>query len=272
MADIELNVEVRERTGSGGARAARREGKVPGVLYGGPRGPVPIAANENAFRKALYTGKLLGHLITLKYGAETQPVIARDVQFDPVSDRPMHFDLFRVDAHQLVKIAVPVHFQHQDECRGLKRGGTLNIARHEVEIWAPADEIPEQLEVDLKGLDVGDAVRWSSVKVAAGIEPAITDRDFVIATIAGTSAMASMDAAVDAAVAEAQSGAAQTGGEVDVAAVAAAAAAAVEAAAAEGRDAESAAHAVAADAVPSAPDTVAEEAEAEAKDVPADNG
>lgn len=272
MADIELNVEVRARTGTGGARAARREGKVPGVLYGGPRGPVPIAANENAFKKALYTGKLLGHLVTLKYGDETQPVIARDVQFDPVSDRPVHFDLFRVDEHQLVKIAVPVHFVHQDECRGIKRGGTLNIARHEVELWAPADQIPEELTIDLKGYDVGDAIRWSAVKVASGISPAITDRDFVIATIAGTSAMASMDAAVDHAVAEAQHGAALSGGEVDVAAVAAAAAAAVEAAAAKGQDADSAALAVAADAAPAAPETTEEAAQGEAEAVATDKG
>ena len=93
MAEIILNVEVRERTGTGGARAARREAKVPGVLYGGPRGPVPIAVNANAFRKALYTGKLLGHLVTLEYGTERQAVIAKDVQFHPVSDLPIHFDL-----------------------------------------------------------------------------------------------------------------------------------------------------------------------------------
>ena len=272
MADIELNVEVRDRTGTGGARAARREGKVPGVLYGGPRGPVPIAASENAFRKALYTGKLRGHLVTLKYGDETQPVIARDVQFDPVSDRPVHFDLFRVEAHQLVKIAVPVHFTHQDECRGLKRGGTLNIARHEVELWAPADEIPEELTIDLKGYDVGDAVRWSAVKVAASIEPVISDRDFVIATIAGTSAMASMDAAVDHAVAEAQAAAAEAGSDVDTAAVAAAAQAAVEAAAASGQNADTAALAATAGAAPSAPDTAEGVAEEQAEQVPADNG
>ena len=98
MAEIVLNVEVRERTGTGAAREARRSAKVPGVLYGGPRGPVPIAVNENEFRKALYTGKLLGHLVTLKYGDETQPVIAKDVQFHPVNDRPVHFDLYRVEA------------------------------------------------------------------------------------------------------------------------------------------------------------------------------
>ena len=205
MADIELNVEVRKSVGSGGARAARREGKVPGVLYGGPRGPVPIAVNANAFGKALYTGKLLGHLVKLRYGAETQSVIAKEVQFHPVSDKPVHFDLYRVEEHQLVRIAVPVHFRNQDTCIGLKRGGTLNIARHEVELWVAADHIPEELTVDLAGLRIGDAVRISDIKLPEGAEPAISDRDFVIATVAGTSAQMSEDAAADEAVAEAQS-------------------------------------------------------------------
>ena len=118
MAEIVLNVEVRERTGTGGARAARRDAKVPGVLYGGAQAPVPISAKLNEFRKALYTGKLLGHLVTLKYGEETQPVIAKAVQFHPVTDVPMHFDLYRVDEHQLVKISIPVHFKnHEDSPR-----------------------------------------------------------------------------------------------------------------------------------------------------------
>jgi large subunit ribosomal protein L25 len=195
MADIVLNVEVRERTGTGGARAARRAGKVPGVLYGGPRGPVPVAVEANAFRKALYTGKLLGHLVTLKHGEETQPVIAKDVQFDPVSDQPVHFDLFRVEEHQLIKIAVPVHFKNQETSPGLKRGGALNIARHEVELLVPADEIPEELVADLAGLDIGDAIRISDLPLPKGAHPAIAGRDFVIATIAGTSAQASEEAA-----------------------------------------------------------------------------
>jgi large subunit ribosomal protein L25 len=274
MAEIVLNVEVRERTGTGGAREARRSGKVPGVLYGGARGPVPIAVELNAFRKSLYSGKLLGHLVTLKYGAETQSVIAKDVQFDPVTDTPIHVDLFRVEEHQLIKIAVPVRFLHQDECRGLKRGGTLNIARHEVELWAPADEIPEELVFDLKGLDIGDAVRISGTQLPKGVEPVITDRDFVIATVAGTSAMASADAAVDHAVAEAQAAAAGVGGEVDVAAVEAAARAAVESAASPA-DVEAAAHAAAEQTAPIAEAEAAAEAEtakAEAADVPAEHG
>jgi len=191
MAEIVLNVELRETTGSGGSRAARRQGKVPGVLYGGPRGPVPIAMNANAFGKALYTGKLLGHLVTLRYGEESQPVIAKDVQFHPVTDRPIHFDLYRVDEHQLVKINVPVHFRHHEASPGLKRGGALNIARHEVELWAPADEIPEELIADLTGLEIGDAVRISNITLPKGVDPVIVDRDFIIATVAGSSASAS---------------------------------------------------------------------------------
>ncbi len=193
MADIVLDIEVRERTGSGGARAARREGKVPGVLYGGPRGPVPIAVNAIPFRKALYTGKLLGHLVTLKYGEETQPVIAKDIQFDPVSDAPVHFDLYRVDEHQLIRIEVPVHFRNQEASPGIKRGGALNVVRHEVELWVPADQIPEELECDLTGLDIGDTVRVSALKLPAGAEPTITDRDFVIATITGRGVAAAGD-------------------------------------------------------------------------------
>ena len=188
MAEIVLNVEVREHTGTGGARAARREGKVPGVLYGGKDAPVAIAIKQGEFRKALYTGKLLGHLVTLKYGEETQPVIAKDVQFHPVTDVPVHFDLYRVDEHQRIRINVPVHFKNQEASPGIKRGGALNAVRHDVELWAPADQIPEELVVDLSGLDIGDTVRISALQLPAGVEPTIGDRDFVIATITGRGA------------------------------------------------------------------------------------
>ncbi len=210
MADIELNVEVRDRAGSGAARAVRREGKVPGVLYGGPRGPVPIAVNANAFGKALYTGKLLGHLVSLRYGEETQKVIAKDVQFHPVSDKPMHFDLFRVDEHQLIRIAVPVHFRNQEASPGLKRGGMLNVARHEIELMVRADHIPEELIADLTGREIGDTIRISDIPLPEGAQPAITDRDFTVATIASSSSQMAADAAADEAAATAQSGAAAT--------------------------------------------------------------
>lgn len=204
MADIILNVEVRERTGTGGARAARRSGLVPGVLYGGAKEPVAIAVRSNEFRKALYTGKLLGHLVTLKYGDETQPVIAKAVDMHPVTDEPWHFDLYRVDEHQQIKIAVPVHFKGQDESVGLKRGGTLNVVAHEVEVSCHADQIPEEIVVDVAGLDIGDAVHISDLKLPAGVT-ATAEASFVVMTLVGSSASASADAAADEAAAAAAS-------------------------------------------------------------------
>lgn len=188
MAEIVLNVEVRDRTGTGGAREARRGGKVPGVLYGGDKGPVAIAVKENEFRKALYTGKLLGHLVTLKYGDESQPVIAKDVQFHPVTDNPFHFDLMRVDEKGTVKINVPVHFKGQDVSPGMKKGGSLEIVRHEVELECPANAIPEELVVDISTREMGDTIRMSDITLPKGVTASITDRDFVIATLKVSSA------------------------------------------------------------------------------------
>ena len=188
MAEIILNVDVREGVGTGGARAVRRTGAVPGILYGGDKAPVAISVNEKDFRKNLYTGKLLGHLVTLKYGKETQPVIAKAVQFDPVSDRPLHFDLMRVDADQTIKIEVPVHFINQDQCAAFRQGGSLEIVRHTVEIEVRADHIPEDLIVDLAGHKLGDTIRISDIKLPEGVQPAIHDRDFMIASIKVSSA------------------------------------------------------------------------------------
>ena len=204
MAEIILNVDVRDGVGTGGARAARRAGMVPGVLYGGDKAPVAISVNERDFRKSLYTGKLLGHLVTLKYGDETQPVIARDVQFDPVSDRPLHFDLMRVDAKQTIKIEIPVHFINQEQCEAFRQGGSLEVVRHSVEVKVRADHIPEDLVVDLAGHKLGDTIRWTDLKGTEEVEPTITDRDFVIASIKTSSAAisAAADEAADAAEAE----------------------------------------------------------------------
>jgi len=203
MADIVLNVEVRKHQGTGAARAVRREGKVPGVLYGGTQAPVAIAVRSGEFRKALYTGKLLGHLVTLKYGEESQPVIAKDIQFHPVTDEPVHFDLYRVDEHQLIKISVPIHFSNQEASPGIKRGGTLNIAVHEVELMVPADSIPEELVVDLTGLDIGATIRAADLNLPKGATVSAHDRDAVFASIATSSAMQSVEAGEAEAVAEA---------------------------------------------------------------------
>ena len=215
MAEIILNVEVRDGTGTGGARQARREGKVPGILYGGDKAPVAISVEERPFRKSLYTGKLLGHLVTLKYGDETQPVIAKDIQFDPVSDRPVHFDLMRVDEHAPVKISIPVHFKNQDECEAFRQGGSLEIVRHDVEILVRADQIPEELVIDLKKHKLGDTIRVSEIELPEGAHPTITDRDFVIASIKVSSA--AMSEAADEAAEEAAEEAAAEAHAEDVA-------------------------------------------------------
>jgi large subunit ribosomal protein L25 len=187
MSEIILNVEVREGSGTGAARAVRREGKVPGTLYGGGKAPVNIAVRANEFRKSLYTGKLLGHLVTLQHGDEKQSVIAKAIQFHPVTDEPVHFDLFRVSEHQLIKIEVPVHFKNHETSVGLKRGGSLEVIRHTVELACPADKIPEELVIDLTNHDIGDTIRISEVKLPEGVKPAV-DRDFVIATLKASSA------------------------------------------------------------------------------------
>jgi large subunit ribosomal protein L25 len=215
MAEIVLNVEVREGAGSGAARAVRRSGKVPGVLYGGKQGPVAIAVGENEFKKALYTGQLLGHLVTLKYGKETQPVIAKDVQFHPVTDRPTHFDLYRVDAHQVIRIAVPVHFRNDEASPGIKRGGTLNINLHELELLVPADRIPEELVIDLTGLDIGDAVRGADVPLPAGAELAPQLAEATVASIATSSALQAEEAEETAEGAEAPAAEAEEESEAE---------------------------------------------------------
>lgn len=209
MAEIILNVDVREGVGTGGARAARRSGAVPGILYGGDKAPVAISVDEKSFKKSLYTGKLLGHLVTLKYGDESQPVIAKDVQFDPVSDRPLHFDLMRVDEKQTIKIDIPVVFINEDQCEAFRQGGSLEIVRHTVEILVRADHIPETLTIDLAKHKMGDTMRWSDlVGVPKDVEPTITDRDFVIASIKTSSAAKAADE-IEEAIAEEEAVAAE---------------------------------------------------------------
>ena len=205
MADIVLNVEVRDRTGTGGAREARRQGQVPGVLYGGPKGPVSVAVRGNEFRKALYTGKLLGHLVTLQHGGEKQQVIAKDVQFHPVTDQPLHFDLYRVEKGQTIHINVPVHFRNEDDCPALRQGGALEIVSHDLELVCRADNIPEELIVDLTGRELGDTIRISDIAIPKGVEAAAAP-ETVVATLKISSAALAEDAdaaADEAATAEA---------------------------------------------------------------------
>ena len=184
MADLVLTVEVRERTGKGGAREARRNGMIPGVLYGGGQDPVAINLKNNEVIKGLNNGKLLGHMIELDHEGKKQSVICQDIQFHPVTDVPEHIDLYRVDAKQVISVEVSVHFVGEEKSPGLKKGGTLNIVRHEVELNVPAGKIPEFIEADVSALEIGDNVKISDINLPEGASPTITDRDFTIATIA----------------------------------------------------------------------------------------
>ena len=182
---ISFNVEIRERIGKGGAREARRNGFVPGVLYGGGENPVTINLKLNEVIRAINSGHFLTSTANLVHDGKKQMVIPQAIQMHPVTDMPMHVDLYRVKASQTISVEVPVHFHNEEASPGLKRGGALNVVRHAVELNVRADSIPEQLDADLTGLDIGDNVKISDITLPAGAEPTITDRDFTIATITG---------------------------------------------------------------------------------------
>ena len=195
MAEVDIfDCEVRARTGTGGARAVRREGWVPGVLYSGGD-PVAIKLKFNQVNNAYKAGRMNARLAKIDVAGEDgqQPVIARDVQVDPVMGFPVHVDLMRVDEKTRINVEIPVRFIDEEESPGLKRGGVLNIVRHTVEVYAPATAIPEFFEFSVDGLDIGDTVTVSGVKMPEGVEPTITDRDFTIATIAAPSAVKSAE-------------------------------------------------------------------------------
>jgi large subunit ribosomal protein L25 len=185
MSDVvELSAVARERAGKGPARAARREGQVPGVIYGAKKDPSMIAVNARELNKLLHHGGFFSTLFDVKVDGKTERALARDVQFDPVTDFPVHIDFLRVSATTSVHVEVAVHFINEDKCPGIKEGGVLNVVRHEIELACRADAIPQQIEIDLAGLEVGDGVHISMVKLPDGVHPTITDRDFTIATIA----------------------------------------------------------------------------------------
>lgn len=190
MAGIVLSVDVREKTGTGGARATRRQERVPGVLYGGPRGPVAIDVARKDLVKAVKSGKFISHMITLDHKGEHQPVIPRAIQFHPVTDEPLHVDLYRVEENSVIDVDVPVHFKGHAESPGLKRGGVLNVVEHTIRLKVKAAAIPEEIVVDLAGLDVGAVIHLSAITLPAGAAPVVKDRDFTVASIGGRMAEA----------------------------------------------------------------------------------
>jgi len=185
MADIiELEAAVRERVGKGAAREARRQGRVPAVIYGDKKDPEPISLEYKTVNMQVQTGNFLNTLYMINVGGSKTRVIPRDVQFDPVRDFPMHVDFLRLAKGATITIEVTVNFINEEECPGLKLGGVLNVVRYAVEVTCPAESIPEQFDADLTGLELGDSIHISALTLPDGVEPTITDRDFTVATIA----------------------------------------------------------------------------------------
>lgn len=182
---IVLTLDARPNAGTGGSRAVRRADRVPGVIYGGDRENENVSISFKELKMAITKGGLRSHMVKVKLNGETQPALVRDIQFDPVSDNPIHFDLYRVKEDQIISIEVPVRFVNDQASPGIKRGGALNIVRHAIGIDVAANKIPEFIEVDLTGLEIGDSVHISAVKLPAGAKATIKDRDFTVATIAG---------------------------------------------------------------------------------------
>lgn len=188
---LTLSAETRERGGKGASRDLRRNGRVPAVVYGGKQEPISIHVEEKELRRQLGTGHFFNSIVEIEVGGQKVRTLPKDVAFHPVSDRPLHADFLRLAANAKVHVEVPVVFANEPASPGLKKGGVLNIVRHELELVCDADKIPDDIVIDVTGLEIGDSIHISHVKLPAGSASAITDRDFTIATIVAPSALKS---------------------------------------------------------------------------------
>jgi large subunit ribosomal protein L25 len=197
---LTLSAEARDRAGKGASRHLRREGRVPAVIYGANEEPTSIHIEEKGLVKMMRNGHFMNSVVLIDVGGTTARTLPKDVQFHPVTDRPLHVDFLRIGEHSTVTVAVPVRFVNEEKSPGLKRGGVLNVVRHEVELVVDAADIPDDVIVDLTGFDIGESIHISAVTLPQGAASAITDRDFTIATIAAPS-VSRKDAAEDEAAA-----------------------------------------------------------------------
>src|SRR3954454_18217834 len=180
----QIQAVARDRAGKGAARAVRRQGQVPAVIYGGGEAATPIAVDFNQAKQLIFAGHFLTTVFEIEVDGRKTRAIPRDYQLDPVKDLPVHVDFLRLAEGQRIRVEVPVRFINQEASPGLKRGGTLNVVRPTVELLVPADAIPNSLDADLAGLDINDSLHISAIKLPEGARPTITDRDFTVATVA----------------------------------------------------------------------------------------
>lgn len=210
---LTLSAEARDRAGKGASRHLRREGRVPAVIYGANQEPVSIHIEEKGLVKQLKTGHFMNTVVMIDVGGKATRTLPKDVQFHPVTDRPLHVDFYRIGEHSTVTVAVPVRFINEDEAPGLKAGGVLNVVRHDLELVVDASKIPDDIVIDLAGREIGDSIHISAVDLPKGAESAITDRDFTIATIAAPTIEVEPEPEAEGAEGEAAEGETATDGE-----------------------------------------------------------
>lgn len=195
---LTLSAEARDRVGKGASRALRRDGRTPAVIYGGNQEPAGIHVSERELTRLLNTGHFMNSVVMIDVGGTATRTLPKDVAFDVVTDRPIHVDFLRIAADATVTVAVPVVFTDEEESPGIKRGGVLNIVRHELDLVVDAGHIPDEIAVSLKGVEVGDSIHISAVTLPEGARPAIDDRDFTIATVVAPSALKSSEGEAEA--------------------------------------------------------------------------
>jgi large subunit ribosomal protein L25 len=186
---ISLSAEARERAGKGAARATRRGGRVPGIIYGDGKDPLAISLEPRELSRAVSRPGFFATLVDVAVDGAVHRTLAREVQYHPINDSALHVDFMRIGPGARVNVSVPVTFINQDSAPGLRRGGILNVIRHSIDIACSVDNIPERLVVDLDGLEIGDSVHIESVAMPEGVSPVLSSRDSTVATIAASSAV-----------------------------------------------------------------------------------
>ena len=186
---LTLPAEARDRAGKGASRALRRDGRVPAVVYGEKKEPLSIHVEEKQLSRMLHTGRFMNSVVMVAVGGKAHRTLPKAVDFHPVTSRPIYVDFLRIGEHTKVTVGVPVRFDNEEESPGLKRGGVLNVVQHELELVCDAAHIPNEIHIDLTGLEIGDTIHISQVSLPEGVTPANEDEDFTVATIVAPSAM-----------------------------------------------------------------------------------
>jgi large subunit ribosomal protein L25 len=195
---LTLPAEARDRAGKGASRALRRDGRVPAVVYGEKKEPLSIHVEEKLLSKMLHTGHFMNSVVMIDFEGKPHRTLPKAVDFHPVTSRPFHVDFLRIGEHTVLTVAIPVRFDNEEASPGLKRGGVLNVVQHELQLVCDAASIPNEIHIPLDGLEIGDTIHISQVKLPEGVKPANEDEDFTVATIVAPSAMTSEEEEAEA--------------------------------------------------------------------------